>query len=303
MSHDGELMLSILAGFAQEESRSASENQKWRIRHSYASGEVLQWRHLYGYRIHKDQVSIVPEQARIVREIFQRVLAGESYGAISRDLNARQVPSTFGCKWTISSLSRILRCEKYQGDALLQKRYVNNHLEKKECRNQGELPQYYVRDSHPAIIDRNTFAAVQKQIQIRSAAVSGKVYQTSVFTGKITCGHCGKHYRRVTVRGKSHWNCRTFQNEGKSACPAKAIPEDILRELTAGVLGTVSFDQALFDERIDHLLVAEAHQLIFFMKDGTRIVRNWQPHSRKESWTPAMKEAARKKAVAQRRSR
>jgi ubiquitin len=116
-------MLTILASYAQEESLSASENQKWRIRKSYEQGEVLQWRHLFGYDITKDSVAINPTQAEIVKEIFDRAISGESFGSISRDLNKRGIKTAFGNKWHQSRIRDILSCEKYIGDAVLQKTY------------------------------------------------------------------------------------------------------------------------------------------------------------------------------------
>ena len=110
-SCEGELMLTILASYAQEESLSASENQKWRIRKSYEQGEVLQWRHLFGYDITKDSVTINPTQAEIVKEIFDRAISGESFGSISRDLNKRGIKTAFGNKWHQSRIRDILSNE------------------------------------------------------------------------------------------------------------------------------------------------------------------------------------------------
>ena len=142
MSGEGELMLTILASYAQEESLSASENQKWRVRHGFKKGELINWRFMYGYTISKGQVEIEPDQAAIVREVFERAIAGETFGTIVRDLNARKVRGVHGGKWRPQRITDILSNEKYLGNALLQKHYRNNHLEKKKTVNQGELPKY-----------------------------------------------------------------------------------------------------------------------------------------------------------------
>lgn len=131
LSCEGELMLTVLASYAQEESRSASENQKWRIRSSYKKGEVMQWRKLYGYNISKNKIEINQEQATIVREIFNRAIAGDSFGDICRDLNDRGIQTLYGRKWQVSRITPLLTNEKYTGNAILQKKYVNNHIDKK----------------------------------------------------------------------------------------------------------------------------------------------------------------------------
>jgi site-specific DNA recombinase len=139
MSAEGELMLTILASYAQEESLSASENQKWRIRKGFENGELLNWRFLLGYRISKDGITVDEDAAPIVREVFDRVIARESFSAISRDLNARGFTCALGGKWCAQRIRETVSNEKYTGNAMLQKRYRNNHLEKKLLRNTGEL--------------------------------------------------------------------------------------------------------------------------------------------------------------------
>ena len=188
MSAEGELMLTILASYAQEESLSASENQKWRIRKGFENGELLNWRFLFGYCVSKDGIKIDEETAPVVREIFSRVIAGESFGAISRDLNRRGIPCTLGGKWCAQRIRETVGNEKYTGNALLQKSYRNNHLEKKKRVNTGELPMFYAEGTHPAIIDNDTFNAAQAVLQrMQEAAKERPRPQKCEFTGKIYC--------------------------------------------------------------------------------------------------------------------
>lgn len=304
LSGEGELMLTILASYAQEESRSASENQKWRIRKSYEKGEVMQWRHQFGYRITKDKIEIDPEQAEVVREIFQRAIDGDSFGGICRDLNARGIYSIFGNKWTASRISELLHCEKYVGDAILQKKYVNNHIEKKTVKNTGELPMYYAEGTHEAIIDKETFEKAQAVLAaVKEKYGNHRPPKHYAFTSRIKCGICGDNFKRVTTNGKVTWNCRNFQEHGKAVCPSKQIPESILKSVTAEVLGLDNFDEDTFTERIDHIGVPGANQLIYVFADGHREERTWKDRSRSESWTPEMKEAARQRALQQRRKK
>lgn len=302
MSGDGELMLTILASYAQEESRSASENQKWRIRKSYERGEVLQWRYQFGFKITKDSVEIDSETAEIVKEIFERAIAGESFGRISRDLNKRGIPTARGNKWKACRITELLTNEKYIGDALLQKRYVNNYIEKKLLFNKGELPKYYAEGTHEGIIDKETFEKAQEVVRkVKEKQGDSKPRKAYVFTSKIKCGICGENFRRITTKGKIRWNCRTFIEVGKDACPAKQIPEEILKEVAAEVLGLDAFDENSFEKQIDHIIVPGANMLTFVFRDGRREERIWKDRSRRESWTPEMKEKARQKTLEQRR--
>ena len=303
LSADGELMLTILASYAQEESLSVSENQKWRIRKGFQNGELMCLRHLFGYKISKDGIEIDEEAATIVREVFVRAIGGESFGSIARDLNSRQIPNIYGGKWTANRIGTMLANEKYCGNALLQKRYRNNHLEKKEIHNNGCLPQYYAEGTHEAIIDEDSFAAAQKILrQSRERKGGDAPRQHSPFTSLIICNNCDAHYKRVTNRGRKFWNCNTFQTEGKSICPARKIPEEELYRITAEVLGLTEFDADALRSKITAIRAENDRTLVFTLADGTECVKRWIPRSRRNSWTPEMKERARQHTL-ERRSR
>ena len=169
MSADGELMMTILASYAQEESLSASENQKWRVRKAFENGEVMNLRTMFGYSIFKGSITIDPENADVVREIFRRFIRGDSMGGIANSLNERGVRGALGGTWDAQRIRQILSNEKYTGNALLQKHYRNNHLEKKKTKNQGELPLYYAEGTHEAIIDQATFDRAGKGCENWSA--------------------------------------------------------------------------------------------------------------------------------------
>lgn len=297
MSGDGELMMTILASYAQEESRSASENQKWRVRKSFENGELVNLRFLFGYRISRHSIEIDPDTAPIVREIFDRVIAGESFGGISRDLNKRGIVRVLGGTWSARRVREIVANEKYTGNALLQKRYRNNHIEKKQQRNVGELPMYYAENTHPAIIDMATFEAAQVILQKVAATHEGwQNPKQSEITGKIICPLCGKNYKRNTSNGSVGWNCATYLTEGKKACHGKKIPDATLKEVCTEVLGLKDYDPIAFSERIDHIEVPQDNHLHIFFKDGSMVERTWQDRSRRESWTQEMRMAAAERA-------
>ena len=291
---EGEVLLTILSSYAQAESYSASENQKWRIRKAFQNGEVVNWHFMYGYNIIKDSIEINEAEAAVVREVFSRVLEGESYNSICRDLNERGQRRIFGGKWSTASLYAILRNEKYAGNALLQKTFVNNHLEKKVLRNNGELPRVFVEGSHPAIIDRATFDAVQVILKNNQAKrVGKKPPEQCEFTGRIICPKCNKAYRHVTSNGSTGWNCSTYMTEGKAKCHGKKIPDTTLRCLIAELLGMPEYDPAAFCEVVDSIYPYEGNRLVFAFKDGTVREATWKDRSRSESWTPEMKAKAR----------
>ena len=304
MSVDGELMLTILASYAQEESLSASENQKWRIRKAFESGELVNLRFLFGYSITADGIQVNEKEAAVVREIFTRFNGGESLSSISRDLNDRGCERPLGGTWCADRIRNLLSNEKYTGNALLQKQYRKNHIDKKLVPNRGELPMYYVTGSHEPIIDQAAFDKAQVRLnKLARQAENRRKPTRSTFSGLIRCGLCGSAYKRVTCRSKHFWNCTTFQTKGKSECAAKRIPEETLEALTCEVLGTVSFDPDMVRSKITAIRAEKNNVVVFCMDDGSEIVKRWTDRSRTESWTPEMKEKARQRALRARREK
>jgi DNA invertase Pin-like site-specific DNA recombinase len=233
MSGDGELMLTILASYAQEESRSASENVKWRLRNKFKDGRPSS-AVILGYKLVDGVFIVIPEEAEVVRMIFADFLAGMGKNAITKKLTALDVPTKRGGKWNESVIYRILRNEKYKGDLLLQKVYTVDFLSKKKKVNEGEVPQYYVEGNHDAIIEPGVFDAVQKQIAIRCP---GKNRQSSVhiFSSKIKCGDCGGWYGAKVWHSNSKyrrtiWQCN-HKFEGGDKCGTPHFEESEIEEL------------------------------------------------------------------------
>ena len=220
LSGEGELMLSILASYAQEESRSVSENCKWRIQKRFEAGEPANWRFMYGYRIHKGTIRMDAKEADVVRWVFQSYLNGYGTTEIARLLRASQTPCYCGGMWTPKRVLDLLKNEKYAGNALLQKKYVPDHLSKSEKINHGELPKYFSEGTHEAIIAPEIFERVQAQIERnrRKNNIARIAPQHSIFTGRIVCCQCGKRYQRKVTRSEVAWNCATFLRLGKAYC-------------------------------------------------------------------------------------
>ena len=294
MSADGELMLTILASYAQEESKSVSDNMKWRIRKSFAEGELMCLSTMLGYRISKKNgIEIDPDQAEIVRAIYARVLHGDTLNSIARWLNRNEHFGALGGKWNASRVRDLVINEKYTGNALLQKAFVNNHIDKKQVRNNGELPQYYVTDTHPAIIDQETFDAAQEVLaRIADAFPSRRKIHHYAFTGIILCPSCGRHFKHILNHGLARWACPTFVQEGKAYCQSKKIPDETLMRVCCDLFGWNSFDEKVFRETVDQITAVYPNNLVFHLKDGTEKTAEWHYESRSKSWTPEMRAQA-----------
>lgn len=277
---DGELMLTILAGFAEEESLSASENQKWRVRMNFEDGKP--WRYfMLGYRNKDGKLTVVPEEAKIVKSIFADYLAGDGVTAIMKRINESGFSTQSGCVFHKSAVERILRNYAYTGNLLLQTKYRENYLTKKTLINNGELPKYHATDTHEAIIDISTFQAVQAELHRRKDKyASDKSRQAYPFSGKITCAICGKHYRRKVTTTATVWICSTYNTYGKDKCPSKAIPEETLLSVTAEVADTAEITAIKADRD---------NTLTFTLASGETAIKHWRDRSRAESWTDEMR--------------
>lgn len=301
ISADGELMMTILASYAQAESLSASENQKWRIRKAFENGEIVNLRFLFGYRINGAKIEIDPAQADIVREVFERAVNGESFTAIAKDLNNRNITRCLGGKWNSQRIRDLLSNEKYLGNSLLQKKYRNNHLEKKLIHNDGQLPKYYAEGTHDAIVDEELFAKTQDILcYLAKRRETLKKPTLCAFSGMIVCDNCGAKYKRTTSKGKHAWQCKTFLTQGKAFCPSRQIPEEELYRLATEVLKLDEFDKDILHRKIKNIRAKNNCTLLFYFTDGTEVSKNWVPRTRKNSWTAEMRECARQRVLNQR---
>ncbi|WDC83322.1 recombinase family protein [Caloramator sp. mosi_1] len=236
MDSKGELLITIMSSLAQEESRSISENVTWGQRKRFADGRFsLPYKHFLGYTKGEDGYpKIVEEEAKIVRLIYRMFLEGKTALSIAKYLTENKVSTPAGKGvWHQSTVLSILQNEKYKGDAVLQKKFTVDFLTKKIKRNEGEVPQYYVQNSHPAIISPEVFDLVQMELKNRKGA---KGYKTgrNYFSGKIICGDCGSFYGRKVWHSndkyrKVIWQCNSkYKNEEK--CKTPFINEEELKK-------------------------------------------------------------------------
>lgn len=220
-----ELMVSVSGSLAQQESISISANQKMSYQRRMERGEFITCTAPYGYRvIDKKNLEIIPEEAATVRWIFNVYLRGRSSRWIAEQLTAKGIPSQSGTgQWTKTGIRYLLTNEKYIGDSLCQKSYSCG-FPFVQKRNQGERMQYYVENTHPAIIDKGTFEKAQALLQRRAERIKNRKSK-SPFTRKIICGHCGTPFqRRCTENGYTCWTCRKH-NSSAAACPVGRISE------------------------------------------------------------------------------
>lgn len=301
-STDGELMLTILASYAQEESRSVSENCKWRIRKDFKEGKNSNNIRMYGYDYKQGHLTVIPEEAEVVRMIFADYLGGMGRNAIMKKLTRLGIPTKTGGRWSETTIGSILKNEKFIGDMMLQKGYVSDHITKRQKPNHGELPKYYVEGTHEAIIDKEIFEAVQTEMARRAAqSHHPKTMGFSEFSGVIHCSRCRANFcKKVNAIGTKYakvtWACRTFTYRGKHECAAKRIPEDILKVKCAEALGLAEHDPEKFTAKVAAITVPDDGVLVFTFRDGTECTLTWENRSRRESWTDEMKQTAREQA-------
>lgn len=243
LDNKGELLITIMSSLAQEESRSISENVTWGHRKRMADGKVMMPYGIFlGYRKGEDGLpEIVPEEAETVRRIYRLFLEGKTPVGIAKILTDDGVPTPGGKdKWSPTTIKSILGNERYKGDALLQKTFCIDFLTKKMKVNEGEVPQYYVENSHPAIVSKETFDQVQQELEQRKKA--GRHHRgTSIFSGKIVCECCGEYYgskvwHSTTKYRRVIWQCN-LKYKGAEKCETPHMSEE---ELTAKYVQAVN---------------------------------------------------------------
>ena len=243
-----EFYITIYGSIAQSESENISANVKWGKAQSAKQGNVpFQCKHFLGYAKNADgEIEIVPEEAEIIREIYERYLSGESLYGIKCYLEAKEIPTPAGCSvWRQETIRSILSNEKYKGDAIINKTYVSDCISKRVKVNNGERNKYYIENNHPAIIDAGTFARVQEEIARRSGKPKvkqkGTKTELSRYSSKyalselLICGECRTPYRRCTwtAKGKRKvvWRCINRLDYGKKYCHhSPSIEESLLQD-------------------------------------------------------------------------
>ena len=254
---DSEMLITMMGAFAQAESESMSANIVWGKRQAMREGKTnVQYQHLYAYERGEDgQPRIIPEQAEVVRQIYDSFLAGHSVRMIKKELEKQGIPAAKGgTVWSEAAIRNILKNEKYCGDVLMQKTYTQDCISKKQIRNMGQLPMYLVQDNHEGIVSRDDFNAVKAEFARRNArrAPSQKLAPTGrscysakyALTERLVCGECGTLYRRCvwTKRGQKFavWRCASRVDYGTKYChDSPTLREEALQAAILSVINTV----------------------------------------------------------------
>jgi len=239
MTSEGELMLTVLASFAQEESRSMSENNKWTLKKKFARGEgMVCTSRFLGYDTDETgDLVINREEAKTVRRIFDLYCSGMGSHRIAKLLNEEGVPTVTGVPWGNTSIRTIIQNEKYKGDFHIQK-YYTPEGKHRTVLNTGEIQSYYVTEDHPAIVSAEQWQQAQeimiKNRKKRNIEKGGEKYQNRYpMSGMLVCPHCGKSLRRRYVYNKKvEWFCSTYIERGKEACKGIRIRDTELTGLS-----------------------------------------------------------------------
>lgn len=304
MDAKGEVLLTIMASLAQQESQSMSQNVRLGIQYRFQQGKMqVNHSRFLGYTKDDDgQLVIVPEEAAVVKRIFREYLEGASLVEICKGLEKDGIlTGAHKPIWRPETVQKMLRNEKYMGDALLQKTYTVDFLTKKKVKNNGIAPQYYVENSHEAIIPKNLFMRVQEEMERRANLTSGadkkqRLYSSKyALSGIVFCGHCGDIYRRIIWNNRGCrsevWRCvsRVLKKTSGIDCPARTVHEELLHRVIVDAVNEVlTLDDAFFEtyrkgmytalgvsgnltvQRIEERLIEKQRELISLAPDDPK---------------------------------
>lgn len=221
---NGEMLLSMICAVAQEESLSISKNMKWGVQKRMRAGTYINASTPYGYRQQNHQLIPYEKEAETVRFIYAKYLAGESIAAITAELNT--IFPKQKVDWSYTAVQSILTNEKYRGDTCFQKRYTLNQLPFRKVRNKGEIPRYYLPNSHPAIIAPTEYEKVQTLMTQKRTERSAQTHYP--LTKMAVCAFCGRALSpKARKNGSRVWNCKTHLADSEK-CPVKPVQETVL---------------------------------------------------------------------------
>ena len=273
-SEDGELLLTLLASFAQEESRSIGDNIRWGVRRRFAEGIPNGHKAPYGYTWDGEMFRIVPSEGEIVKEIFQRYLAGESAYAIAKRLAGRGVTGRQGRPIEQTTVKDILSNISYTGTMALQKNYITEgHIRK---RNKGELPMYLVEGLFEPLVSKVDFDKVREIRKLRAEETASRKPILLPFSGMVKCGCCSGGLSRRTAGKDKRWVCNTRERKGRHICDSRPIKEEELVAAVRAVMEKEDFDAAELRREVTKIVV-HGDCVEFHMANGRvkRIARKY----------------------------
>ena len=285
---DKEFEITLRGMLAQDESWNTSESIQWGFQRKFEKGDIFtKYKNFMGYTCVDGEIVIVPEQAEVVRKIFDLYLQGQSLGQIKVYLESQRIKTATGKDdWNAKTIRDMLKNEKYKGDTMLQKIFTEDFMTGKKSKNIGQRNRYYVKDSHPAIVSAEVFDMVQEEMARRSRFIrkeDGSVEDRGKYNGKyllgnlLVCGDCGASYRRKTERGKVVWRCASRIEKGKDACPhSPTLDEDWIQDtLKQAICQNGIYDEGIIRNQVDKIQVFDAFILIL-CADGSQEKKPFQ---------------------------
>ena len=252
-SEDGELLLTLLASFAQEESRSIGDNIRWGVRRRFAEGIPNGHKAPYGYTCDGEMFRIIQAEGEIVKEIYRRYLAGESAYAIAKTLAGRGITGRQGRPIEQTTVKDILSNISYTGTMALQKNYISEgHVRK---RNKGELPIYMVDGIFEPLVSKNDFDKAQEIRKMRAEQSGNRNSVRMPFSGIVKCGCCGGGFSRRTAGKYRRWGCNTKERKGSTACDSRPIKEEELVAAVRAVMEKDDFDTAELRRKVSKIVI------------------------------------------------
>ena len=273
MSEDGELLLTLLASFAQEESRSIGDNIRWGVRRRFVQGIPNGHKAPYGYQWDGEMFRIIPAEGKIVKEIYRRYLAGESAYAISKILAGRGITGRQGRPIEQTTVKDILSNISYTGTMALQKNYISEgHIRK---RNKGELPMYLVDGVFEPLVSKTDFDKAQETRRLRAKRAVNRNPVLLPFSGMVKCGCCGGGFSRRTAGKYRRWGCNTRERKGRESCDSRPIKEEELVAAVRAVMEKNNFDAAELRRKVSKIVIhndcVEFHLINGHIKKTARI--------------------------------
>ena len=281
---DAEAAITLSGAMGQEESRNLSENIQWGIKRKFEEGLFSSYKYFMGYRCVEGELVIVPEQAEIVRLIFELYLKGYTFSQIKKHLEESGVKTVTGkTVWSANVIQQMLKNEKYKGDMMFQKTFTEDYLNGIRKKNVGQRTRYYVKGSHQAIISPEIFDKVQQEMLNRArllrTADGNQISSGNRFSSKyllsnlLICGNCGGGFRRKTERGKIVWRCGTRMEKGKAECEnSPTLNDQDVREILGKVVCNGEYDENVVKDRVKRIDVYEKRLIICYAeKEGYQI--------------------------------
>ena len=253
-----ELILSMLSAAAQEESLSISKNLKWSYQKRLRSGNFITCSAPLGYFLKDNQLIPDPKEVPIVQYIFNSYLEGKSMDEIANDLNMQEVHVKIKHRiWRLTAIRYILTNEKYIGDSLFQKSYTPETLPLAKVKNDGQLTQYYIKNSHPAIINREKFEQVQRLITQKKDQHGTKTeIQKYPLSGILKCGLCGSAFHRHQDQEKNRWICYQHR-KNKGLCPMGIIQQEEIYQAFLTLYNKLANNTEIISDMLSDLRVLQ----------------------------------------------